>query len=323
MAVVPPDTSTIYAAGNARISAYQTSGLHLGQPMAGQGDSFSVNLSAQEITPQTLDGLMARMSQATADIPGGSTGTLVAINQKDNGKFSINVGIRGDSPALIVKIDKNGAVKIIDLFDQVENPTFNEFGEFSLGDQNSIGSIDVKINEGEKMVLVAASDGLSEAYLLNKNKAGKSPREFFNDALQQQIAQALEKQQDVATALTTNALKTGHEDNTTVLAVTLTPDTNLGKKSVVLGVFDGLGHDDNRTSSQLARLTGEILPHAHNPEILAHSTLPHLGQPGGVQTQSRFVIGGTAQPSGDGFVAHIKSEVKTEATPPQPPRHQR
>lgn len=314
MKIVPPDTSTIYAAGTAAISAYQTSGMNEGKPMNGQGDSFDVTLSSKEITPQIIDGLMARMNAATADIPSASTGTIVAINQKSAGSFNINLGNRGDSPALLVKIDAQGNPQVLDLFDTVKNPVFNEFGDFNRGDANNIGSVDVKLKDGEKIVVIVASDGLSEGYFARKDI---SPRQNLNNNISAQIIQALKSGADISKTLVTGAHKTGHEDNATVLTVALDSRTDLKNKSLLLGVFDGLGHSDNSVSSELARQVGQILPSAIKPEVSSQRILPHISQQEAALT-SRFTA--------ELITATQVSQDRQPAVAiplPQTPRHQR
>lgn len=279
--VVPNDTSEFFAAGGAVVGAYQTSGLQtvngVTSPTDGQADSYSVVTTRQPVGKETLSGIMDNLSDIGSASSGGSTGALVALTQTGAGSFDLVAGARGDSQTVLVKVAADNTVTIDNLSTRLGNPAnpfgMTEFGAMGERGGNLMLEDKISIKPGEKVFVVTASDGLHEAYLGVNNPAARG------SDMAEDIAGYLKanpEAQDLSRFLTERATALGTQDNTTVVATLLTSQTDLKGQSVVMGVFDGVGHHDNSLSSQLAKGLQTAVPEGQSPQLLQRQELPHI-----------------------------------------------
>jgi hypothetical protein len=282
---VPQDISVQYAAGTAVVSAYQTSGVFVSgsssggaekKPTAGQADSFSVMQTTQPLTPESMDALMDCLQEKVQDIDNGSTGALLGIAQgapaaAGGAAFDIVNGSRGDSQGMIVKIDAAQNVQVTLLLDAVDQATYSvsDFGNMSLPGENNISRVRIELQAGDKAVVLAATDGMTDAYL---NKPGRMQADIAD------YIKANPEAADLSRFLAERATALGTQDNTTIVSTVLTAETSLAGKGMVLAVFDGLGHEDGSLSSLLARALERQLPGGRMPPVLARRELAHVSR---------------------------------------------
>lgn len=274
----PQDVSAQYGTGTAVTSLYQTSGVYRKDEQkvvtTGQADSFSVMNAAAPLDEAGMQRLMNGLQAEAQAVNNGSTGSIVGISQAEPGPgeanaFDVVYGFRGDSQAIIIKADAQGNVDIVNLQQKVSDEDFfvSEFGDGGLPDENNVVRERIALKPGEKAIVLAATDGMSDAYLGQRDQM----RQDISDYLKANPGTA-----DLSRFMAERATALGTEDNTTIVSTVLGEKTSLAGKTAVMAVFDGVGHDDGTLSSALARRLESDLPDGQKPTPIAKQELAHV-----------------------------------------------
>jgi hypothetical protein len=280
---VPKDVIERYAVGSAEVSTYQTSGMDDsvkgGAPTRGQGDAYAVVTSRTALDETSLSRVLDDMAEkggkvATANV--GSVGAVASISQVQpavagGSSFDVAVGTRGDCQIMIAKIDANGTVSLIATEAKLKPGDAPWNGtEFAERGGNFMATERVDLKPGEKAVVFAMSDGVTDPF---------RPREGgLVKAMESDIQAYLKSNPDgdVSRFLSERATQLGSADNTTVVSARLGANTDLKGQSITFGVFDGTGHTDNTVSSVLARSLETDVPGAQKPQLVARQELDHV-----------------------------------------------
>jgi hypothetical protein len=292
----PKDVIEKYAAGNAVVATYQTSGVssEKGQvlPSQGQADSYAVITSNTPIDEAAMSRIMDGLSDrgnavANGDFEKGSTGALVSVNQvspREPGaaSFDIVAGARGDSRTFIATVDAGNAVTLYDVnanLKPAENPT----GIIGFGAEGERGSNEmlthrVNVKGSEAVFVLNVSDGVTDGYFMTARTEGRSGNAYLEDfrADIEAHLKANPQAQDFSRFLSERATVLGAQDNTTVTSIRLDAATNLQGKSVTMGVFDGIGHEDGTLSSALARQLEKEVPGAEPQSRVLREEIDHV-----------------------------------------------
>jgi hypothetical protein len=278
MADNPKDISEHYQTGSAVTAAYQTSGLQQADGKlgitTGQADSYTVMTSAQKLDDAGMATLMDKMQARAASVDNGSTGVIASISQNGQGSFEVTAGARGDSQVSVIRIGADNKVSVINLVDDripadKMHVMGNDFGNLGDPGANNIHTEKIRLQPGERAIVLTASDGLSDAYI---GKGGKAQMQADIEA----YVKANPDSPDISRFLTERATAMGAQDNTTIVTTRLDASTDLKGKSVTTAVFDGVGHEDGTLSSQLAKTLEQELPGGQKPAPVAKTELDHV-----------------------------------------------
>lgn len=278
MADTPKDISEHYQTGSAVTAAYQTSGVQETNgkvgATAGQADSYTVVTSAQRLDDASMGALMDRMQDKVQTVANGSTGVIASVSQTGQGSFDITAGARGDSQVSLIRIGADNSVSVINLVDDRIAPDKiqvmgNDFGDMGEKGANNIHTEKVTLAPGERAIVLTASDGLSDAYI---GKGGRAQMQADIEA----YVKANPDSPDISRFLSERATAMGAQDNTTIVTTKLDSATDLRGQTVTAAVFDGVGHEDGRLSSQLARTLEQEVPGATKPAPVTKTELDHV-----------------------------------------------
>lgn len=317
---VPKDVSEQYMTGTALSGAYQTSALS-GREGAerkatpGQADGYTLMTAAGAFDAAAMGRLMDRISDNTSDFQTGSTGVIAAISQvlaaPGSASFDINAGGRGDSQIYLIRQSADGKVSIARPIEAIPDSQFfvTEFGELGMPGANNIAATSrVTLNAGEKLFVVAATDGLSDAYL---GKPGQMEKDI------EAYLKANPQSADIARFLSVRAAALGSEDNITVVATRLDSATDLKGSSIVAAAFDGVGKGtENDTglkssaalSRSLAAAVQRDLEGGQKPVLVARRELEHIA------SRTAELARGATPGAKDPDVAQVSKSIMTLQT---------
>lgn len=318
MADTPKDISEHYQTGSAVTAAYQTSGLQQTDGKVGittgQADSYTVVTSAQKLDDAGMSALMDRMQARAASVDNGSTGVIASISQTGNGSFDVTAGARGDSQVSVIRIGADNSVTVVNLVDdriprEKLQVIGNDFGNLGDAGANNIHTEKIRLQPGERAIVLTASDGLSDAYI------GKGGAEKMRADIEAYV-KANPDSPDISRFLTERATALGAQDNTTIVTTKLTPQTDLNGQSVTMAVFDGVGHEDGKLSSQLARTLEQELPGATKPAPVQKAELDHVSTREADLTRAQQP--GATDPNAAAAQAQLEAKAPKADTPEAP-----
>ncbi|MEZ0260606.1 MAG: hypothetical protein ACAH80_06320 [Alphaproteobacteria bacterium] len=332
---LPRDVIERYAAGNAVVETYLTSGVDVRDgkvvPNAGQADTYAVVTTKTPIDEAGLGRIMDSLSDRGNATAGGdydkdSTGSLAAITQKQAkqpgmASFDLVAGLRGDSTTLIASVDANNNVSIYDVNGkELKAPASMKgatgFGEGAQRGGNFMLTKSIDIPAGEKAFVINISDGVIDGYTKSPARGEGDTRKSFQEALGIELEAHLKSNPetaDISRFLSERATALGSKDNTTAAVLRLDTNTDLQGKSVLLAVFDGVGHEVGAgdVSDALAKHLPEAVPGAEPVKLVARAELDHIA--------TRDVDLARAKNPAAVFKPDAKPEIKPAAEPAAKP----
>jgi hypothetical protein len=290
----PPDISEAFQTGTVRTAAFQTTGVYkTGDAVsanAGQGDAYTVLTSPTRLDEAGMNALMDRMQAATAGTQRVSTGVIAQIAQLSPAEpgcasFEVTMGSRGDSPLLLAKIGPDNAVKLIDPSHNIppERYSAEDFGQVIPdpdnpdAPQNNVTRARVDLKPGEKLVALAASDGMHEAHMGSGDPFAhlRADMEAYAKANPESQNWSRFLAEEAAARHITRATPTPG-DNITVVSTELDTKSDLKGNNLTMAVFDEVNHDQNSLSTHLARTLETELPGAVKSAPVISTTVPHI-----------------------------------------------
>jgi hypothetical protein len=294
----PRDVMERYNAGSATVETYSTSGAEMKdgvlKPNPGQADGYAVVTTKTPIDEAALGSIMDRLDERGKPVAGNdfdidTTGSLAAVTQKTakqpgGASFDVAAGFRGDSTAFIATVDANNNVTLVNLGSEaagVKTPA-NPGGSLGFGflgepGANYLNSRTIDLAPGEKAFVINVSDGVLDSYINNAAKGDGGFEALLRQDLETHL-KANPESQNVARFLSERAVAQGSVDNTTAAAVRLDANTDLQGRSVLLAVFDGLGHgpEDGKLSSALSKALPAEVPGAEPAKPAARTEVAHI-----------------------------------------------
>ncbi|TAL27774.1 MAG: hypothetical protein EPN97_16405 [Alphaproteobacteria bacterium] len=289
----PKDTIEKYAAGNAVVATYQTSGVYeKGSeilPSLGQADSYSVVTSTTPIDEAAMNRIMDGLNNLGRTAAGNnpeavSTGALVSVTQVASAQpgtasFDVVAGSRGDSRTFIATADADNNVSLYDVNRNLKNPAnfvgIEGFDAFSEAGANLLLTRRVDVKNGARVFVFNVSDGVIDPYQAAAKGVSDSTEEHLRSEIETHL-KANPRSEDFSRFLTERATVLGALDNTTVTSIRLDANTDLKGKSVTMAVFDGVGHEDGTLSSALARQLQTEVPGAEPQVRIAREEIDHV-----------------------------------------------